>query len=182
MKLVDRLPELMRNGLNVVVYNFIDMLSHARTDSNIVRELAADERGYRSVTQSWMEHSPLLALLKALSERDVTVLLTTDHGSVRVERPVRVKGDRDISVNLRYKQGRLLDYNPRDVYEEKDPAAIFLPRRHVTGSYIFCRENDFFAYPNNYNQYVQYYTDTFQHGGLSMEEVLVPVALLRPKP
>ena len=182
MKLVDRLPELMRNGLNVVVYNFIDMLSHARTDSNIVRELAADERGYRSVTQSWMEHSPLLALLKALAERDVNILLTTDHGSVRVERPVRVKGDRDISVNLRYKQGRLLDYNPRDVYEEKDPAAIFLPRRHVTGSYIFCRENDFFAYPNNYNQYVQYYTDTFQHGGLSMEEVLVPVALLRPKP
>lgn len=182
MKLVDRLPELMHNGLNVVVYNFIDMLSHARTDSNIVRELAADERGYRSVTQSWMEHSPLLALLKALSERDVTVLLTTDHGSVRVERPVRVKGDRDISVNLRYKQGRLLDYNPRDVYEEKDPAAIFLPKRHVTGGYIFCRENDFFAYPNNYNQYVQYYTDTFQHGGLSMEEVLVPVAILRPKP
>lgn len=181
MKLVERMPELMQNRLNVVVYNFIDMLSHARTDSNIVRELAADEPGYRSVTQSWMEHSPLLALIKALAERDVTVMLTTDHGSVRVERPVRVKGDRDVSVNLRYKQGRLLDYRADDVYEEKNPENIFLPRRHVTGGYIFCRENDFFAYPNNYNQYVQYYTGTFQHGGLSMEEVLVPVAVLRPK-
>lgn len=182
MKLVDRVPEMMRSGLNVVVYNFIDMLSHARTDSNIVRELAADERAYRSVTLSWMEHSPLLELMKTLSERkNVKVLLTTDHGSVRIDRPVRVKGDRDVSVNLRYKQGRLLDYDAREVFEVKKPESIFLPRRHVTGSYIFCRENDFFAYPNNYNQYVQYYMDTFQHGGLSMEEVLVPAALLRPK-
>ena len=181
MKLVERVPELMRNGLNVVVYNFIDMLSHARTDSNIVRELAADERAYRSVTLSWMEHSPLLELLKAIAERDATVVLTTDHGSVRIDRPVRVKGDRDISVNLRYKQGRLLDYNPKEVFEVKDPATLFLPRRHVTGGYIFCRDNDFFAYPNNYNQYVQYYTDTFQHGGISMEELLVPVTVLRPK-
>ena len=181
MKLVDRVPELMRNPLNVVVYNFIDMLSHARTESNIVRELAADERAYRSVTLSWMEHSPLLELIKALADRNATVVLTTDHGSVRIDRPVRVKGDRDVSVNLRYKQGRLLDYNPKEVFEMKNPEDIFLPRRHVTGGYIFCRENDFFAYPNNYNQYVQYYTDTFQHGGLSMEEVLVPLAVLRSK-
>ena len=109
------------------------------------------------------------------------MVLTTDHGSVRIDRPVRVKGDRDVSVNLRYKQGRLLDYNPKEVFEMKNPEDIFLPRRHVTGGYIFCRENDFFAYPNNYNQYVQYYTDTFQHGGLSMEEVLVPLAVLRSK-
>ncbi len=181
MKLIDRIPELLRNKLNVVVYNFIDMLSHARTDSHIVRELASDERAYRSLTLSWMEHSPLLSLIKALADRKAVVLLTTDHGSVRIDRPVRVKGDRDISVNLRYKQGRLLDYNPRDVFEVKKPESIFLPRRHVTGNYIFCRENDFFAYPNNYNQYVQYYTDTFQHGGISMEEVLVPVAVLCTK-
>ena len=180
-KLVDRLPELLRMPLNVVIYNFIDMLSHARTDSDIVRELADDEKAYRSLTLSWLEHSPLMELLQALSERNVQVVITTDHGSVRIDRPVRVKGDRDISVNLRYKQGRLLDYRPDDVFEVKDPARLFLPRRHLTSPYIFCRGGDFFAYPNNYNEYVKYYMNTFQHGGISMEETLVPFVTLRPR-
>ena len=180
-KLVDRLPELMRNGLNVIIYNFIDMLSHARTDSDIVRELAEDEKAYRSVTLSWLEHSPLIEILKALSEKNVNVVITTDHGSVKIDRPVKVKGDREVSVNLRYKQGRLLDYNPKDVFEVKDPKRAFLPKLHVTSPYIFCRGNDFFAYPNNYNEYVRYYTNTFQHGGLSMEEVLVPFVVLRSR-
>ena len=180
-KLVDRLPDLMHNKLNVIIYNFIDMLSHASTDSNIVRELAESESSYRSLTLSWLEHSPLMEILKELSERDVNVIITTDHGSVKVDHPVRVKGDRDISVNLRYKQGRLLDYNAKEVFEVKDPAKIFLPRRHVTSPYIFARRTDFFAYPNNYNHYVQYYTDTFQHGGVSMEEVMIPFILLGKK-
>ena len=180
-RLVERLPELMHSPLNVIIYNFIDMLSHARTDSDIVRELAEDEKAYRSLTLSWLEHSPLLEMLQALASKDVNVIITTDHGSVRIDKPVRVKGDRDISVNLRYKQGRLLDYNPKDVFEVKDPATIFLPRRHVTSPYIFCHENDFFAYPNNYNEYVKYYTSTFQHGGISMEETLVPFIVMRPK-
>ncbi len=180
-KLVDRLPELLRMPLNVVIYNFIDMLSHARTDSDIVRELADDEKAYRSLTLSWLEHSPLMDLLQALSERNVQVVITTDHGSVRIDRPVRVKGDREISVNLRYKQGRLLDYRPDDVFEVKDPARLFLPRRHLTSPYIFCRGGDFFAYPNNYNEYVKYYMNTFQHGGISMEETLVPFVTLRPR-
>ena len=180
-RLVDRLPELMRAPLNVIIYNFIDMLSHARTESDIVRELAEDEKAYRSLTLSWLEHSPLMEMLQALAEKDVNVIITTDHGSVRIDRPVRVKGDRGVSVNLRYKQGRLLDYNPKEVFEVKDPASIFLPRRHVTSPYIFCHENDFFAYPNNYNEYVKYYTSTFQHGGISMEETLVPFVVMRPK-
>ncbi len=180
-KLVDRLPQLLQTPLNVIIYNFVDMLSHARTDSDIVRELASDERAYRSLTRSWLEHSPLMDMLRALSEEDVRVVITTDHGSVRVANPVRIKGDRDISVNLRYKQGRLLDYDPDDVFSDRDPARLFLPRRHVTSPYIFARGNDFFAYPNNYNQYVQYYNGTFQHGGISMEETIVPYVNLCPK-
>ena len=180
-RLVERVDDLMRYDLNVVIYNFVDMLSHASTDSHVVRELADTDRAYRSLTRSWMEHSPLMELLRELSERKVRVVITTDHGSTRVERPVRVKGDREVSVNLRYKQGRLLDYNPKEVFEVKDPAQLFLPRRHVTSPYIFARAGDFFAYPNNYNQYVQLYTGTFQHGGVSMEETLVPWVTLSPR-
>ena len=180
-RLVDNVPNLLQNKLNVIIYNFVDMLSHASTDSDIVRELAADEKAYRSVTLSWFEHSPLAEVFKALSGKDVNIIITTDHGSVRINRPVRVKGDQSVSVNLRYKQGRLLDYNPKEVFEVKDPAKLFLPRRHVTSPYIFCHENDYFVYPNNYNQYVQYYMNTFQHGGISMEEVLIPFIVLRPR-
>ena len=180
-KLVDKVDDLMHNPLNVIVYNFIDMLSHARTDSDIVRELADDEKAYRSLTLSWLEHSPLIEMLQALSERDVNVVITTDHGSVKIDHPVRVKGDRGVSVNLRYKQGRLLDYDAKEVMEVKDPAHLFLPRRHLTSPYIFCRAGDFFAYPNNYNEYVKYYMNTFQHGGISMEECLVPFVVLNKK-
>lgn len=180
-RLVEKLPELMQSGLNVVIYNFIDMLSHARTDSNIVRELAENEQGYRSLTLSWLEHSPLMDMLQALSEREVNIVLTTDHGSVRVSHPVKVRGDKEVSVNLRYKQGRMLDYNSDEVFEVKDPGQAFLPKLHVNNPYIFCRENDFFVYPNNLNQYVQYYMNTFQHGGISMEETLVPIITMRPK-
>ncbi len=180
-RLVERLPELLNTPLNVIIYNFIDMLSHARTDNDIVRELAGDEKAYRSLTLSWLEHSPLIEMLQALAANGANVIITTDHGSVRISRPVRVKGDRDISVNLRYKQGRLLDYNPKEVFSVNDPAKLFLPRRHLTSPYIFCRAHDFFAYPNNYNEYVKYYMNTFQHGGISMEECLVPFILMKPK-
>ena len=180
-RLIDTIPNLMHNPLNVIIYNFIDMLSHARTDSNIVRELAENEKGYRSVTLSWFEHSPLAEALKELSTHDVNIVITTDHGSVRVNHPVKVKGDKEVSVNLRYKQGRLLDYNEKELFSVKDPAKIFLPKRHLPSPYIFAHNNDFFAYPNNYNQYVQYYHNTFQHGGISMEEILIPFILLRPK-
>lgn len=180
-RLVDTVSDMMQNRLNIIIYNFIDMLSHASTESGIVRELAGNERSYRSLTLSWLEHSPLIELIKELSERDVNIIITTDHGSTIVERPVRVKGDSSVSVNLRYKQGRLLDYNPKDVFEIRDPYNIALPKLYVTSPYIFAHENDFFAYPNNYNQYVQLYTGTFQHGGISMEEIMIPFITLRKK-
>jgi DNA-binding response OmpR family regulator len=180
-KLVDNLPNLMQNDLNVIVYNFVDMLSHARTEMEIIRELADDEPAYRSLTISWFEHSPLMDIIRYVASKKLNLIITTDHGSVRVNNPVKVIGDRNTNTNLRYKTGRSLNYNKKEVFEVRNPSEIFLPRLSVSASYIFCRSYDFFAYPNNYNYYVNYYKNTFQHGGISMEEVLVPYIKLRAK-
>ena len=180
-KILEWLPNFMKNDLNVIVYNFIDMLSHARTDTDIIRELADDEPAYRSLTLSWFEHSPLLEILKYLSEKDITVVITTDHGSVKVVDPVKVIGDRNTSTNLRYKTGKSLDFEAKKVFEIRNPEAAFLPKINMSSNYIFCRGTDFFAYPNNYNNYVNYYKNTFQHGGISLEEILIPFIVLEPK-
>lgn len=180
-KLVESLPNLMVNRLNVIVYNFVDMLSHARTEMEVIRELAGDESAYRSITLSWFMHSPLMEILKFLADKKINLIITTDHGSVRVQNPVKVVGDKNTTTNLRYKSGRTLNYNAKEVYEVRNPADVFLPRTNVSSSYIFCRRNDFFAYPNNYNYYVNYYRDTFQHGGISLEEMIVPFVTLKNK-
>jgi CheY-like chemotaxis protein len=180
-KLVDSLPNLMGNNLNIIVYNFVDMLSHARTEMEIIRELADDEPAYRSLTVSWFEHSPLKDIIEYLGEKQADLIITTDHGSVRVNDPVKVLGDRNTNTNLRYKTGRALQFNPKEVFEVKNPNEIFLSKVNVSSSYIFCKRNDFFAYPNNYNYYVNYYKNTFQHGGISMEEMMIPYIELKPR-
>ncbi|HOY32900.1 MAG TPA: bifunctional response regulator/alkaline phosphatase family protein [Bacteroidales bacterium] len=180
-KYVENLPNIMSNKMNVLVYNFVDMLSHARTDMEIIRELADDEAAYRSITLSWLKHSPLLDVIKYLAGQKVNLLLTTDHGSVKVQNPVKILGDKNTNTNLRYKYGRALDFEKKSVFEVRNPADIFLPRINVSTTYVFCRESNFFAYPNNYNYYVNYYKNTFQHGGISLEEILIPVIFLNPK-
>lgn len=180
-KVVDEIPNNMKNPFNVIVYNFIDMLSHARTDTDIIKELAEDEAAYRSLTLSWFEHSPLKEALKEIAFRKGKVIITTDHGSIRVKEASKVVGDRTVNTNLRYKQGKNLSFVDSDVFAIKKPADAFLPTVNVSQTFIFAKSNCFFAYPNNYNHYVNYYRDTFQHGGISLEEMLVPVVTLSPK-
>jgi CheY-like chemotaxis protein len=172
--LLDQLPNLMHNRFNALVFNFVDMLSHAKTDTLMIRELANDEAAYRSLTLSWFQHSPLFELLKQLSQKKARVILTTDHGTVLVKQPYKIIGDRETNTNLRYKQGKKLSYEPKHVLSIDKPELAFLPKPNVSTSYVFATQDHFFAYPNNFNHYVQYYKDTFQHGGISLEEMIIP--------
>jgi DNA-binding response OmpR family regulator len=180
-KMVEGIPQMLDAKLNVLIYNFVDMLSHASTDVNLVREMTEGESGYRSLVLSWFEHSMLFEFIKQLAEKDVNLVITTDHGSVRVKDPIRVRAERDTSLNLRYKTGRKLEYDHDDVFLIKKPEDGYLPKLNVLSSYIFCRNNDFFVYPNNYVHYANYYKNTMQHGGISMEEMLVPFIILQSK-
>lgn len=180
-KLLADFRRLEDNDLNVIVFNFVDMLSHARTESKMIRELASTNAAYRSLTESWFRHSSILDILRHIASRGYKVVLTTDHGTIRVDSPVKVVGDKNTNTNLRYKLGKNLGYNSRQVFEIKNPARFGLPSPNVSTSYIFALKNEFFAYPNNYNYYVQYYKDTFQHGGISLEEMLVPLIVMTPK-
>lgn len=180
-KLADKISEYLHNDLLVLSFNFVDMLTHSKTDMEVIKELADDESAYRSVTSSWFEHSPLLDILKFFSEKKIPVLFTSDHGSVRVKNPVKVIGDRNTNTNLRYKRGKTLDYNAKDVFEVKQPKEAHLPAGNLSSRYIFAKSEDFFVYPNNYHHFVQHYKNTFQHGGISLEEILVPFVSLSPK-
>jgi len=180
-KLADNMQNLSHNQLNVIVYNFVDMLSHARTDMKVIKELAEDDAAYRSLTTSWFEHSPLKDMITFIAQNNHKLVITTDHGTVLVKKPTKVLGDKDLSTNLRYKQGRNMKYNNKEVFEIDNPKDVFLPAVNISSKYIFAREDYFFAYPNNFNYYVNHYKETFQHGGISLEEMIIPVVTLSPK-
>lgn len=169
------------NDLTVLVYNFVDMLSHAKTEMEVIKELASNDKAYRSLAQSWFKNSPLLEIIQQAQLMGLRLIVTTDHGTINVKQPSKVIGDKETSLNLRYKTGRSLTYEEKDVLVAKDPSKIFLPNINVSSSYIFAKNDLFFAYPNNYNHYVGYYRNTYQHGGISLEEMIVPFVVLDPK-
>jgi DNA-binding response OmpR family regulator len=180
-KLMQQMKNMEKNDLNVVVFNFIDMLSHARTESKMVRELANNESAYRSITLSWFRHSVIADFFRQIAQSDYKVIVTTDHGSIRCTQPVKIVGDRNTNTNLRYKLGKNLSYDEKNLFTIKDPRKALLPAPNLSTSYVFATGDAFFAYPNNYNYYVSYYRDTFQHGGISMEEMIVPLITLTGK-
>jgi CheY-like chemotaxis protein len=180
--LVENFENLMKNHLNVVVYNFVDMLSHARTDMAMIKELAPDESAYRSITASWFTHSPLMDLLRKIAEKGGRLIITTDHGMIRCQNAVKIVGDRTVNTNLRYKHGRNINWDSNDhVMVSRSPERLFLPKVNVSSTYVFTMGEYFFAYPNNFNHYVKHYQNTFQHGGISLEEVIIPCVYLKAK-
>ncbi len=180
-RFLQQFNQLEKNDLNVVVFNFIDMLSHARTESKMVRELANNESAYRSITLSWFRHSVIADVFRLLAQSDYQVIITTDHGSIRTNNPVKIVGDRNTNTNLRYKLGKNLSYSSKDLFVIREPQKAFLPAPNLSTSYVFATGDDFFAYPNNYNYYVSYYRNTFQHGGISMEEMIIPIINMKGK-
>jgi hypothetical protein len=167
--------------LTAVVYNFVDILSHSKTEMEVIKELASTDKAYRSLTQSWFKNSPLMAIIQQASQLGFKLIITTDHGTINVKNPSKVIGDKQTSLNLRYKTGRSLTYEEKDVIVAKNPKNIHLPSINMSSSFIFAKGDMFFAYPNNYNHYVGYFRNTYQHGGVSLEEMVIPFAVLNPK-
>ncbi len=180
-KLVENFKTQKNVPLTVVVYNFVDMLSHAKTEMEVIKELASNDKSYRSLTKSWFKNSPLMEIIHQASTMGFKLIVTTDHGTINVKTPSKVIGDKNTSLNLRYKTGKSLTYEEKDVLAAKDPKTIHLPVINMSSSFIFAKGDLFFAYPNNYNQYVNYFRNTYQHGGVSLEEMIIPFAILEPR-
>ena len=180
-KIIQNLSNYNSNSLNVLVYNFVDMISHAKTEMDIIKELAPDNKAYRSLTKSWFKNSPLLDIIKKARDLNFKLIITTDHGTINVQNPIEIRGKKDISLNLRYKYGRSMSYNQKEVVEIKNPEDYELPKISFDSSFIFCKNDNYFVYQNNYNHYANHFRDSFQHGGISMEEMIIPFVTLLPK-
>jgi len=180
-KIVDRFNEFLKKPLNVIIYNFVDILSHAKTDLKMIKELANNEKAYRDLTLTWFKNSPLFSLLKQISNSSSSVVITSDHGTINVTEPSKLVGEKDISSNLRYKRGRKIKFENRDVFHVEEPDDYYLPKSYLTSSYVFAAPNKYFVYPNNYNHYAHHFINTYQHGGISMEEMIVPIITLNKK-
>ena len=180
-KMLDRMNEFTNKSLNVIIYNFVDILSHAKTEMKMIKELTNDEKSYRDLTLTWFKNSPLFDLLKQLSTSKVDIIITSDHGTMNVNEPSKVIGEKTMSSNLRYKTGRKIKFDNRDVFYVEDPEKLYLPKTNVSSSYIFASPNKYFVYPNNYNHYAHHYINTYQHGGISMEEMILPIISLKSK-
>jgi hypothetical protein len=180
-KLADNFKKNKDNDLTVIVYNFVDMISHAKTDMEVIKELASTDKAYRSLTKSWFENSPLFDIIQQASNLGFKLIITTDHGTINVKNPSKVIGDKNTSLNLRYKTGKSLTYQEKEVLVAKNPKSIHLPTINMSSSFIFAKGEMFFAYPNNFNHYVSYYKNTYQHGGVSLQEMIIPFAVLDPR-
>ena len=180
-ELADNFNGTKQNDLTAVVYNFVDMLSHSKTEMEVIKELAGDDKAYRSLTVSWFKNSPLFEIIQKAQKLGQKLIITTDHGTINCKKPTKVIGDKNISSNLRYKTGRSLSFEEKDVFAVKNPKDIYLPSIAINSPFIFAKEDLFFAYPNNYNHFVNYYKNTYQHGGISLEEMIIPCVVYEPK-
>lgn len=180
-KIADEFNQYKNADILAIVYNFIDILSHAKTDNPIVDQLIRDDKTFRSLTLNWFENSSLMKIIKLAAEKGLKLIITTDHGTIYVKKPSQVVGDRETSTNIRYKTGRSLSYDEKEVWAITQPEKFFLPKGNISSKYIFAKNNTFLAYPKNYNHFVNYYKETYQHGGISLEECIIPISILEPK-
>jgi hypothetical protein len=181
VKLASNLKTKINNTLTTIVYNFVDMLSHSKTEMEMIKELASNDKAYRSLTKSWFENSPLFDIIKNAQDLGFKMIITTDHGTINVKNPAKIIGDKNTSQNLRYKTGKSLTYNSKENLSYKNPELIGLPKTSINSSYVFSKEDFYLVYPNNYNHFSNYFKNTYQHGGISMEEMIIPFIVLNPK-
>jgi len=176
-----KVSSFLNQQLVSMVFNFVDILAHSGSDSDVIKEMVRSDAGYRSVTRSWFEHSTLASVLRTFATQDVVIVLTTDHGSIRVNKNTKVISDKEASTNLRYKYGRNLKCDPKHAMVMQNPGNYKLPKRGINIDYIIAKEDYYFVYPTNYHKYVNLYKNSFQHGGISMDEMILPVSVLTPK-